>query len=172
MSNMKTFNGKIASAVFGAILVGIGLIFLIGNFFPSLSIDMLWPFFMLVPVGILIPIWFMDRRKNAGVLIPITILTFYACYFLWLNFTSWENVEYTWPNFLIGPGISFLAVYFANKRWEFTIPAFILLLLGAIFYSELMDDTLIIALALIAVGLFLVIRFLFANKNNEVSEIK
>ncbi len=170
MSDEKKLNGKLVSVVFGSILIGVGLIFLVGNIFPSLSIGYLWPFFMLVPVGILIPVWLMDRKGNAGVLIPIVILTFYACYFLWLNFTTWENAEWTWPNFLIGPGLGFLAVFFANRQWGFTIPAFILLAMSAIFYAELIENTLILALVLMAIGLALIFKYFLSHKSEEVAE--
>lgn len=160
-------NAKFGNAVFGAVMVGIGVLFLIANFFPRLDMDILWPFFMLIPATILTALFLRDREKYVGALFPITLLIFYAVYFLWLNFTSWENTITTWPNFIIGPGVSFLVLYLAKREVGFLIPAFILILLGAIFYSEILDSTMALSLALIAGGVALVARSFFVNGKKE-----
>ena len=170
MTKTNSINSKISGAVFGAILVGIGMIFLVGNILPFWGVDRLWPLFMLAPVALLAVVWFQDRERYAVVLFPITIIVFFAVYFLWLNFTTWFNVGITWPNFLIGPDLGFLVLYFAKKRWEFMIPTLILLLLAAIFYTELVENTLIAAFIFIGVGITLVAKSFLSNKKEEVPD--
>ena len=170
MTKNSSFNSKISSAVFGIILVWVGVVFLAGNIFHFLGVDRLWPLFLLAPAVLLVAVWLQDRDRYAAALLPVTILVFFTIYFLWLNFTTWSNVEITWPNFLIGPGLGFFVLYFTKKRWGFLLPALILILLATIFYAELIEDTLIVALILIGVGIALVARSLLYSKEVEVSE--
>jgi hypothetical protein len=170
MTTNKNANAKFAGAVFGAILIGVGVLFLLGNIFPYFAVGRLWPLFMLIPAAILGAVWMRDRKEYAGAVLPITILLFFTGYFLWLNFTTWAYVEITWPNFLIGPGLGFVALYIASKKWEFMIPAFVLLLMAALFYSGIYDNTLILSLLLIAAGVAVLARFFFAKNGDEESD--
>ncbi len=148
-----------AATLFGGLLLcAVGILFLMGNFFHILSIGRLWPLFMLVPVTLLAIAWIEKGRQASGVVIPMTILSFYAGYFLWLNYTSWGNTATTWPNFLIGPGLAFVLYYFVERKTGLLVPAFILLGLAALFYTALYDNSLIIGGFLILSGLYLLVR--------------
>lgn len=160
--NNQNFN--LGFLIFGAILVGVGVLFLIVNMIPYLDVGKLWPLFMLIPVAILITVWIQDKKKSAGVILPIIVLIFYCGYFLWLNFTSWSYTETTWPNFLIGPGLGFIGLYFVSRKWEYLIPSFILLILAAIFYAAIIENTLIVGILLIAMGLLLIFKSLLFKK--------
>lgn len=149
---------KLAHLVAGAVLVGIGLLFLVVNIIPYLDVGKLWPLFMLIPVAILIATWINYGEKSAGVILPIVILVFYCAYFLWLNFTTWNHVETTWPNFLIGPGLGFLALYFVTRKGGYLVPSFILLILAAVFYGAIIENTVIVSILLVAMGLFLILK--------------
>jgi len=170
VTETKANFAQIKRIFLGGIFIGIGLLFLLDNLFYALSIGRLWPLFLLVPVAILMAIWLQDKNKYAAVLFPVTTLIFFMGYFLWLNFTSWFQVETTWPNFLIGPGLGFLALFLAKKEWGFLIPAITLLILAGIFYSDILDTTLVFSLGLIATGIFLIIKpVLFSKKINTNS---
>jgi len=158
MEEKKSKELKTGSFFLGAILVGIGILFLVVNFVPYLSVEKLWPLFMLVPVAILIAVWLHYKERAVGVVLPVVILIFYCGYFLWLNFTSWNHVETTWPNFIIAPGLGFLGLYFATRKWEYLIPSFLLLTLAAIFYAAIIENTIIVAALLILMGLLLIIK--------------
>ena len=164
--NNKSSN--VTNFALGIILAGVGLIFLLNNIFHYLTIGKLWPLFMLLPAFLLTWLWVTDKMRYYILLFPITILLFYALYFLWLNFTSWYHVETTWPNFLIGPGLGFIGLYFATKKWEYLIPSFILLILAAIFYAAIIENTLIVGILLIAIGILLIFKSLFLKKNKEL----
>ncbi len=142
----------------GILLAAAGVVFLLNNFYDFLFVDRLWPLFMLIPVAVLALAWADKGREASGVVIPIVILTFYAAYFLWLNYTSWANSGTTWPNYLIGPGLAFIAYYFVERKAELLIPAFILLGLASVFYTAMYDNTLIIGGFLVLAGLIILAR--------------
>jgi hypothetical protein len=168
MEDKKGSEFKVGMVVFGAIFIGIGILFLMTNLIPHLSIGKLWPLFMLIPVAILVTVWIQDKEKSAGVVLPIIILLFYCGYFLWLNFTTWAYTATSWPNFLIGPGLGFLGLYFVTRKSEYIIPSFILLLLSAIFYAAIIENTWIIGILLVAMGLLLILKpIIFREKKSD-----
>ncbi|MCP5107332.1 MAG: hypothetical protein GY950_28355 [bacterium] len=156
--------------ILGITLLGTGTLFLASNVISYLSPARLWPLFMLIPVGVLLAVGIQYKEKLPAVIFPIIILTFYCGYFLWLNFTSWHYVAATWPNFLIGPGLGFLGLYFTSHKWEFMIPSFILLLLAASFYGAILGNTLIVGILMVAMGLALVLRGLIKGRKKEAEE--
>jgi len=159
--------------VLGSVLVGVGLLLLVANIIPYLGVAKLWPLFMLIPAAVLVAVYIQDRRKLAAVILPVIILVFYCGYFLWLNFTTWHYAATTWPNFLIGPGLGFLGLYFAARKWEFLIPSIILLMLAAIFYAAIIENTMIVGILFIAIGLLFILKPLilaFTKKKNEAIE--
>jgi uncharacterized membrane protein HdeD (DUF308 family) len=71
---------RMSSLLFGGLLVLLGLLWLLGNLFPQLNINLslLWPLFLLIP-GVVM--WFVylfskERENDWGLLIPANILTF------------------------------------------------------------------------------------------------
>jgi hypothetical protein len=157
--NDKQTSHRPVNLVLGITLSAVGLIFLLNNLFHYLSLGRLWPLFLLIPAVLFTLIWVKDRDRYYVFLFPITLLVFFSIYFLVLNFTSWYWVELTWPNFLIGPGLGFLVLYLPKKEWGFLLPALILFILAAIFYSELLADaTLAASVIFIGLGLFFIFR--------------
>ena len=167
MSRANDSGSRLGVMIMGAFLVGIGALFMVINLIPGLSMGRLWPLFMVIPVAILAVVWIQDREKAGGVVFPIVLLLFYCGYFLWLNFTSWNHVALTWPNFLIGPGLGFLALFLVQRKWEFMIPASVLLILAAIFYAALMENTWFIGATLVAVGILFILKPLLSWREVE-----
>lgn len=158
MNGNESRGSRRSTLLAGVLLAVAGVVFLLNNFYDFLFIDRLWPLFLLIPVAVLALAWADKGREAAGVVIPIVILTFYAAYFLWLNYTSWANSGTTWPNYLIGPGLAFVAYYFVERRAELLVPAFVLLGLASVFYSAMYDNTLIIGGFLVLTGLIVLAR--------------
>jgi hypothetical protein len=158
MTEQKDQSTKVLYFSAGIILVFIGILFFLENFIRGLHVGRLWPLFMLIPVAVLVAVWIHGKQKASAVVLPIIILLFYTGYFLWLNYTSWSNVIYTWPNFLIGPGLGFLGLFFTSNKWGFLIPGFILLGLSAIFYTEIVDKTYFLGILLIAAGVLFILK--------------
>ena len=160
-----------AVLVMGAILTLLGVVFLLDKFFSFLSIDRLWPVFMLIPAVLLALSWAQKGREAAGLIVPITILVFYAAYFLWLNYTSWGWSGVTWPNYLIGPGLGFALLYVIERRTELLIPAFVLLGLAAVFYGAFFQNTWAVGTLLVVAGLALIVPAGFSRaRKKELDE--
>jgi hypothetical protein len=167
MEEKKTKEYKIGFLVFGGILVGLGILFLVTNIIPFLSVERLWPLFLMVPVAILVAVWLQGGKRAAGVVLPIVILIFYCGYFLWLNFTTWFNVDTTWPNFILGPGLGFLGLFIVTRKWEYLIPSSILLLLTAVFYATIIENTIFVGILLVVLGLVFISKPLLGKKAGE-----
>jgi len=161
---------NVGMLILGIVLLGTGILFLAANFVTYLSVAKLWPLFMLIPVAVLLAVGMQYRDKLPAVILPVIILTFYCGYFLWLNFTSWGYAANTWPNFLIGPGLGFLALYFLTQKSEFLIPTFILLILSASFYGAILGNTLIVAILMMAMGVVLVLSGIIKGKKKDDKE--
>ena len=167
MVEKKSQTYNVGFLILGIILLGSGVLFLAANFLTYLSVAKLWPLFMLIPVAALLAVGIQYKEKLPAVILPVIILTFYCGYFLWLNFTSWGYAATTWPNFLIGPGLGFLGLYITSQKWEFLTPAFILLLLAAVFYAAILGNTLFVGILLMAMGLFLIIITQIKGRKKE-----
>ncbi len=168
MSENNNKEYKIGFLVTGAILVGIGIMFLVANLVPRLGVGKFWPLFLLIPAAILIAVWIHAGQRAAGVILPIVILVFFCGYFIWLNFTSWYNAASTWPNFLIGPGLGFLGLFLVTKKWGYMIPSFILLLLAAIFYAAIIENSIFVGILLVVMGLVIILKPFFLKEKAKV----
>ena len=157
MADSKDSRTRIAALAGGTVLVLLGLLFLLNNFYRFLDAERIWPLFFLIPVIPLALNWMEKGREAAGAVIPITILVFYCAYFLWLTHTHWAGAGTTWPNYLIGPGLGFLFLYIIERRGGLLVPAFILLGLAAAFYSALYGNSLPLGAFLVMAGGILVL---------------
>jgi hypothetical protein len=170
----KSKEAKISAMSFAVILLIAGFLFLIGSFVPLLSIGKLWPLFMLIPVVFMVNAWIIQKKEASGVIFPVILLTYYAGYFLWLNFVGWENTATTWPNFLLGPGLAFIGLFFTTREWGVLIPAGILLVLATIFFAANVKANVIIALILILFGVMILLKSIFfpEKRNKKIPDDK
>jgi hypothetical protein len=157
MAEMKDQRARVAALSGGAILAALGVLFLVNNFSPFLDAGRIWPLFLLVPVIPLAINWLEKGRPAAGAVVPITILTFYCGYFLWLTHSGWAGAGTTWPNYLIGPGLGFLFLYLIERRTGLLVPAFILLGLSVAFYGGIYNSSLPLGGFLMVAGAVLVL---------------
>ena len=157
MAETKDPRARVAALTGGIIIVLLGVLFLLNNFYRFLDAERTWPLFLLIPAIPLASNWLEKGRKAVGAVIPITILVFYCGYFLWLTHTHWAGAGTTWPNYLIGPGLGFLLLYAIERRTGLLVPAFILLGLAAAFYSALYGDSLPLGGFLVLAGAVLVL---------------
>lgn len=157
MTDTKDLREKMAALAGGALLTLLGILFLLNNLYHFLDAGRTWPLFLLIPVIPLAINWLEKGRSAAGAVIPITILTFYCGHFLWLTHSSWAAAGTSWPNYLIGPGLGFLFLYLIERRAGLLVPAFVLLGLGAAFYSGIYGSSLPLGGFLIVAGSVLVL---------------
>ena len=118
--------------IWGFFLIGMGIIFLIGNL-SRVGMESLWPVFPLT-VGLAFCVGYFYDRKNYGLLMPGSILIVVSLLFFYCNFTDWWHMETLWPVFILAPAVGFLAMYFGGaKEQGLLIPAGILSGVGIIF---------------------------------------
>ncbi len=146
----------------GILIIILGVILLLGKFGVFGFLGNLWPLFVLIP-GLLFHFFFFARMLPSGVLIPGGILTVYALMFFYCNVFGWHAMGYLWPGFILGVAIGLYEFYlFSVDHPRGALLAslivggisvvffgFTLLLAGGVYF---------IAVALIAVGLYLIYR--------------
>ena len=158
MTEKKNTRTRAAILTGGIILVLLGLLFLLNNFYRFLDAEQLWPLFLLIPVIPLAISWLEKGREGAGAIIQITILVLYSGHFLWLIHTHWLGAGTTWPNFILAPGLGFFLLYTIERKGALLVPAFIMIGLAAAFYSGIYDNSLPLGAFLVMAGGLLVLR--------------
>ena len=119
--------------VMGSILVLVGLIFLAVDVL-NVDWEKLWPLFMLA-AGVGFLMGYFANRRNYGLLMPATLMSLYGSLFLYCAWTGWDQMEYLWPTFVLGPGLGLLMMYVWGRRESgLLIPASILIGLSTIFF--------------------------------------
>jgi hypothetical protein len=83
--------------IIGMVLVGLGAIFLLGQFFNFNFWSVLWPFFIIIP-GLMFFVGMLLGGKEAGPLaIPGSIVTMVGLLLLYqATFNHWESWAYAW----------------------------------------------------------------------------
>jgi hypothetical protein len=118
--------------IWGLLLIGMGIIFLIGNM-SRIGMESLWPVFPLV-VGLAFWVGYFHDRKNYGLLMPGSILVVVSLLFFYCNFMGWWHMEILWPVFILAPAVGFVAMYFGGPKDQgLLVPAGILSAVGLIF---------------------------------------
>ena len=127
--------GQAALLIAAAILIMLGLLFLVENFLPSWMhiTNLIWPAIFLAG-----GIWFLlsassNHGKYWGLFMPGSILTGLGLVFLitsYLPFT-WS---FLWPIILISIGVGFFLMMFFGRVFGLIIPAAILCSLGLVFF--------------------------------------
>jgi hypothetical protein len=167
MGKEKT-SGKAMMVVIGAALVVLGALFLLNGVVPVLSIANLWPLFMLIPVVFFIPALVEKGKEASGVLIPGTILVFLTVYFLVLNYTSWDYVSVTWPNFILAPALGLFLFWLFNREQKgILIPVGILTVLTVIFYGTTLKNNYATAACFIVLGVLILAGSFVKKKPKE-----
>lgn len=110
--NQSTSRG---SLVAGVVLIGLGILFLIGQFLDISIWEFLWPF-TIIGFGALFFVGMVAGGKSAGPLaIPGSIITMIGAILLFQNlFGYWESWAYAWTLILTAVGIG-LIIY---GRWS------------------------------------------------------
>ena len=110
---MNTNRQPPPGAVFGAILVAIGLAVLATRYVPAFEDAAFWPFFIIGPgivlfiLGLILP--------NTGMIIGGTVVTSVGLILAWQNATGlWATWAYVWA--LVGPGASGLGTFIGGLR--------------------------------------------------------
>lgn len=126
------------SVVWGAFLILVGVVLLIGNF-CDLHMEELWPIF-LIAGGIAFFVGYILNRNHYGLLMPGSILTVIGLLFQYCSLKGWYHMENLWPVFILAPAVGFIAMYYGGIREKgLLIPAGILSAIGLLFLFFSMD---------------------------------
>jgi hypothetical protein len=107
---------KISRAVFGTLIILIGLVLLFNNLgLLNIDLSLLWPLFLLVP-GLAFEIGYLTGGKDPGLLVPGGILTTWGLVFFANIIWGWHMMEYLWPAFPLGVAIGLFQLYLFGKR--------------------------------------------------------
>lgn len=166
--------GSAGTAWLGGVLIGLGLVFLIGQLFDVDWAAATWPFYVIAPgVGMLA--FGLTQRQGSGLAIAGSIVTMVGLVLLYQNATDhWESWAYAWA--LVGPGGSGLGMLLygtrtANRRiardgfWQ-VLTAIGLFLAGFVFFEgiigisgrQLPIPDWVLPAAVIAIGVIVLIR--------------
>ena len=139
---MNTKRTNTGAMIGGAILIGVGLLALIAQFFPG-GWGNLWPFFIIGP-GLLFFVGMFLGGKSAGPMaIPGSIITMIGLVLFYQNLTGhWESWAYAWTLILvaIGAGIYISGSWSANAAqrrsgWDLTKAGLILFVIFGSFFE-------------------------------------
>ncbi|MGZ4112479.1 MAG: hypothetical protein ACXVP5_08595 [Tumebacillaceae bacterium] len=143
----------------GFVLVIVGALLALGTTgVLSFTWEMLWPVFVLLPaLGFHIAFFSNPRAELAGLLVPGGVTGVVGVFFLYLNVTGWDQMEYLWPVFILAPAVGLFELYlFGTRNPYLLIPVFILTTVSLVFLGVNLLNSMfgtIAGVALIIVGL-------------------
>jgi hypothetical protein len=170
---MNTQRQNAGGIVGGAILIGLGTLFLLGQLFNFQGWQYIWPLFVMGMGGIFFVGMLAGGKSMAGLAIPGSILTTIGLLLAVQNFTgNWASWSYAWTVIIMAVGIGILIMGAwsgdAQQRQAGLRVAGVGFVLFAIFGSffELMIfgpsgslwRQIVLPVVLILAGLYLVIR--------------
>lgn len=128
-------NRNLASAVFGLILIGLGIIFLVGQFVHFDIGAFLWPFFIIAVGGVFFIAMVAGGPSAGGLAIPGSIIGMVGLILLFQNtFGHWEAWSYGWTLILISVGIGMVIRGYWSKDESSRQHGWRVIRLGAIFF--------------------------------------
>jgi len=172
MNNKKKEASSKNQFVVGIVLIVLGLIILLIQS-EAMGWDNFWPL-IIICIGLAFFAGYFTDKGKPGLLMPATILTIVGTLFLYLSHTNWDHMQYLWPTFILAPGLGFFLLSFASPENEkFYIPGIILTVIAFAFYIRFWQILELWPYALIGVGLYMIIRYIYNKKSiteNDVSD--
>jgi hypothetical protein len=114
--------------IFGLLLIIAGILGFISSFgFITIGWGQIWPFFLILP-GLLFELgFFINGRKDPGLLVPGGILLTYGILFYYCSANGFSWMGKLWPLFLLGPAVGIFQLYlFGTHDRSLLIPVGIL----------------------------------------------
>lgn len=169
-----------ASLLAGVMLVGLGVLFLIGQVFNVNLWQFLWPFFIIVP-GLLFFVGMLLGGKAAGPLaIPGSIVTMVGLLLLYQAVTNhWESWAYAWALIFptsVGIGLAINGAWSDVERLTHTgmrwiTAGLIVFLAGGVFFEVLLNISNNVVSSVIWPGLLIVLGiYLLVRRGSRTAE--
>ncbi len=176
-------NNSRASLVFGLALIGLGILFLLQQFFDFNIWGSLWPFLVIGAGAVLFMVALTGGQETGPVFIPASIVTMVGLILFTLNLTDrWEAWSYAWTLILVAVGIGLLLHGMRSgqadlrRRGVQTIQSglVMLLLFGAFFELLIFGSGRVASwvwpAGLIGLGLFLLARNLLGGRRAPAAQ--
>jgi hypothetical protein len=170
---MSTQNARSGSLVGGAILIGLGVLFLLGQIFNFSAWAYAWPLLLVGFGGLFFALMAAGGRPAAGLAIPGSILSAVGLVMLYQNLTGhWESWAYAWTIIVVavGVGIFIAGAWTANHAQRrsglrvATTGLVLFVLFGAFFELVIFDSgrlgarQYVFPVLLILAGVFMLLR--------------
>lgn len=151
------------------LLLGVALLVNVVFRIDIFSMRNMWPLFVLIP-GLCLESTYFTTRRASALLIPGGILTVIGLLFFFETITRWQLAQYTWPVYIAAVAFGFFQFYLANgKPKEILVlvsilsivagTAMLVILLNV--FIAIIQTNVIVSLALILIGTFLIFSGLF-----------
>ena len=167
---MSANRSNLGSLVAGAVLIGIGLISLAGQFLRGSGFwGMIWPFFVIGLGAVFFVGMFGAGKSAAGLAIPGTIITVVGLMLFLQNLSGhWESWSYGWTVIImaVGLGIYIMGWYGENPSQRqsglglIKLGAILFIIFGAFFemiFNSFSFSKYVFPAALILIGAYLII---------------
>ncbi|MEP7356491.1 MAG: hypothetical protein ABI847_04580, partial [Anaerolineales bacterium] len=106
---MNTQRHNMGGIVGGAILIGLGTFFLLGQFLNFQSWQYIWPLFIVGLGGIFFVGMLAGGKSTAGLAVPGSILTSIGLLLAFQNLTgNWASWSYAWTIIIMAVGVGIL----------------------------------------------------------------
>ena len=158
--------------VAGLLLIALGSLYLVMQILKEMDIVLfnygdLWPL-IVIGVGLLFEIGYLQSRRAPGLLIPGGIILTIGSLHLFEVLTRWHFAEYTWPIYVLAVGIGFFQYWlFTKERWALVITyifliitAFLTFIVLTMIFENIISIQMFFSIILIVIGGL----FLFSNK--------
>lgn len=102
-------------------LIGLGVLFLLGQVFGFSLFSVLWPFFVILPGAAFLYAAFTGGKKTAGLAVPGSVITGTGAILLYQSLTNhWESWAYAWMLYpvFVGLALSFMSSRFGDENLE------------------------------------------------------
>src|SRR5215813_518898 len=111
---MDTISRERGRAIGAVTLIGLGLLFLLGQILNVSIFSFLWPFFVIIPGAAFLYFAITGGKNTAGLAVPGTVVTGTGLILLYQSLTNhWESWAYAWTLYPVFVG---LALTFMGRR--------------------------------------------------------
>ncbi len=154
--------------IVGIVLIVLAVILLVINWGASpISLSVIWPIFPIL-IGILFISFYFANKSQVGFLMPGVILLLTGLAFLVCTISTWNNMRYLWPVFILAPGLGFFSNYAAGQKERFhLIWGTVLTVVALIFLFVRSKLEVLWPLLLLLIGLIFV--FIYIGKTPTTS---
>lgn len=164
---------NIGGLIGGSILIGLGVLFLLGQFFNFMAWQFLWPFFVVGVGGLFFVGMLVGGKPAAGLAIPGSIIGVIGLMLFYQNLTGhWSSWAYGWTVIVmaVGLGIWIAGLWGDNARqrhagWSVLKVGFVLFVIFGGFFELVLSGfggsaltQVFFPVMLILIGLYLVIK--------------